>query len=369
MGKKSHFKQGFTLVELLVVITILAILAALLLPALTTARARAKTAQCAHNQQQISVGMSTFLGDHNGFYPYQFSLPKEIFDQTNSVTLQPCSNATYWWSPYYNWYYLFAPYIGGLGKDKYGNGPYTTAFYRIMRCPGNPWPLADYYDTNAYFGGSSLPPFPPISPSSYSLNKQLIAISWGVPQTGYACAFRWDNAGGWSKRTNINDIRNPASAALLLENPLNPRTVSTGRVGSPANNPWLSAPDSWIHSQPMPFVGGGGLYAGSDASMVTNWCQVPDARYMYQWLRPDCNYSVSTFHNLNMNVLFFDGHVGRISKAQLMAYSVEVLAPGGCGGGAHYAGPLNTPAGIFWTDGRGQGSRWNYNQYPGYDFY
>jgi prepilin-type N-terminal cleavage/methylation domain-containing protein/prepilin-type processing-associated H-X9-DG protein len=88
---EKYSSAGFTLIELLVVIAIIAILAAMLLPALASAKARAQAAACLSNTRQIALGFTMYAGDNHDYFP-------------NNETL----NGGFWWLPggYFNKYHL-----------------------------------------------------------------------------------------------------------------------------------------------------------------------------------------------------------------------------------------------------------------------
>jgi len=60
-------KRGFTLVELLVVITIIAVLAALLLEIISQAKGKAQLIQCGNNVRQLGLAVQSFVADNNSY--------------------------------------------------------------------------------------------------------------------------------------------------------------------------------------------------------------------------------------------------------------------------------------------------------------
>ena len=68
-GKFAMRTRDFTLIEMLIVVTVIAILAALLMPQLRKGLDAARSAACANNQKQLFMSFSMFAGDNKNCYP------------------------------------------------------------------------------------------------------------------------------------------------------------------------------------------------------------------------------------------------------------------------------------------------------------
>ncbi len=81
VGRQMKLQSAaFSLVELLVVIAVVAILAALLLPALSRSREKAKEARCASNLKQIYSGFLLYQSDNDGRFPAGFRWNNQIWE-------------------------------------------------------------------------------------------------------------------------------------------------------------------------------------------------------------------------------------------------------------------------------------------------
>jgi prepilin-type N-terminal cleavage/methylation domain-containing protein/prepilin-type processing-associated H-X9-DG protein len=85
--------RAFTLIELLVVIAIIAILAALLLPALGSAKESGRRIQCVNNLRQLSLSLKMYAGDNSDLYPPRVATtrwPTRLQDGYKSLSILIC---------------------------------------------------------------------------------------------------------------------------------------------------------------------------------------------------------------------------------------------------------------------------------------
>ena len=111
-------RKKFTLIELLIVITIISILASLLLPALNRARTVAKSSVCQGNLKQISSMFFCYVSDYDEYFPH---------------------------SPNFAGTPIFAPLLLGIKPDESLTTAAATAIYQPFTCPG--------FKTNTNIGG------------------------------------------------------------------------------------------------------------------------------------------------------------------------------------------------------------------------
>jgi prepilin-type N-terminal cleavage/methylation domain-containing protein/prepilin-type processing-associated H-X9-DG protein len=155
--------KGFTLIELLVVIAIIALLLAILMPALSRAKEQAQATRCLANLKQIGVAMHLYAGD------YDYQLPR--------AELRP--GVLVYAGIEMRWPVLFMPYVGGQSKN-------FENYYEleIFDCPSYPYKEQTVdYCTNAfdlkgsmteYFGFSKLDDFPRHATTIYMADYEYI---------------------------------------------------------------------------------------------------------------------------------------------------------------------------------------------------
>jgi prepilin-type N-terminal cleavage/methylation domain-containing protein/prepilin-type processing-associated H-X9-DG protein len=212
MNHTSRSRRAFTLVELLVVIGIIAVLVAILLPALNNAREQARTTQCLSNLHQIGLAHEMYLNQFN-----QFIVPTDYGNQTAPPGPNGYSTVESWETILITMNFLaYPPYTNTSTPPSSGN---------VLQCPSGAleWVAnssvtdglpVSRADANGAMGAQTV---------SQIMNPGLVVYSWyalnGTSGTdpGVPC-HRWPADGTTSaKLYKISQIRKPAELVFLFD--------------------------------------------------------------------------------------------------------------------------------------------------------
>ncbi|MEO0965233.1 MAG: prepilin-type N-terminal cleavage/methylation domain-containing protein [Planctomycetota bacterium] len=158
--------RAFTLIELIVVISIIALLIAILLPALTSAREVARISVCKSNLRQTSLAIISYATDNKDWVPYGYSNPGSAGSNTWAGTQAWAHTIVY------GGYLPSAPYTPGNTSSEYFN----RVALDIFECPNretDPGVFAnilDYTPTIYLFGNAK-----PTNPSSSAFRMTNLA--------------------------------------------------------------------------------------------------------------------------------------------------------------------------------------------------
>ena len=264
---RSHrAAKGFTLIELLVVIAIIAILAGMLLPALSKAKAKGKGSVCTNNQKQIGIANQVYAGEHDDRLTFAWIANSGAAGATAYNVSYPGNNANY---GAVNGQSMLNRYMGAstvtLGEAK----SLRCASYNVgtqgAELPGSisglpavydstftiGWVRYAHYRLNPYMGAGGMGPG--IQPGMASFGASV-----SIPAATYPTHLAWrqGNVSAPATRVLAFDVRAGAARQPYAPTPGSAQAAWSGAAGdndrnNPANynNVWEAPGIGLLHEQ------------------------------------------------------------------------------------------------------------------------
>lgn len=301
-----HPHAGFTLVELLVVITIIGILIALLLPAIQAAREAARRMQCTNNLKQLALGVLNHESSQ-GFLPTNGKSARSIGDPDLGFSAT-VSNGVFK-GQYGGWFYNILPYIElgmihdlGAGQSAAAKrvvwSAQITQPFSAAHCPSRreakAFGLGYYAGTNPVWDNVDI--HDRLARNDYAINCGDTVATPGA-------------AGDFSKHTGISWY-----ASMVCMADIKDGTTNTYMAGEK-----YVTPDGYLGDDPS--VGDHGdvgcVYGGHDWQ-IGRWTYynsaTPEASYLPKQDTPGYYHyeSFGSAHSTGLNMAFCDGSVRSI---------------------------------------------------------
>lgn len=318
-------RMGFTLVELLVVIGVIAVLIGILLPVLNRARRQANQIVCMSNMRSTMQGVLLYTNAYNGWIPggsstnvWKPSIESSIENDLEGWPTRPIQNLD-WVSP------VLGRIMSLPSNDLYK----TRELYGMrLRCPENK------YIFTAVFGGSggtsSWPAgWEEINYPSFSAN--LAFMCWPErAMAGYSDAISADKSQQQKFCTNCSVMLTPVSGGTFqYPSQYAPRVQ---KVGNPSTKVWILEGVRLYDRNParLEMNTARWQYEGGGFAIVppaigfghTPWSSFEGGKYI---IKDDVITENFAFrHRKRMNVAFFDGHVETLAIGDIARTSYWV---------------------------------------------